>query len=136
MAENTLRDFSVPSAANVATRLNVDVGDVNFELKSSLINMVQASPFCGSRTRTQMLICRIFWSSATPLSYGVLPPMLSSFVCFPFPSWGRQNSGFIKKRASTPGPNAPRHSSQNSSHWAKQIRLQTNYPSDHLSVSR
>ena len=39
MAEKTLRDFSVPSAANVATGPNVDVGDVNFELKSS--------PFCG-----------------------------------------------------------------------------------------
>ena len=47
MAEKTLRDFSVPSAANVATAPNVDVGDVNFELKSSLINMVQASPFYG-----------------------------------------------------------------------------------------
>ena len=47
MAEKTLRDFSVPSAANVAIGPNVDVGDVNFELKSSLINMVQASPFCG-----------------------------------------------------------------------------------------
>ena len=46
MAEKTLRDFSVTSAANVAIG-NVDVGDVNFELKSSLINMVQASPFCG-----------------------------------------------------------------------------------------
>ena len=46
MAEKTLRDFSVPSAANVATGPN-DVGDVNFELKSSLINMVQASSFCG-----------------------------------------------------------------------------------------
>ena len=47
MAEKALRDFSVPSAANVATRPNVDVGDMNFELKSSLINKVQASPFCG-----------------------------------------------------------------------------------------
>ena len=47
MAEKTLCDFSIPSAANVATRPNVDVRDVNFELKSSLINMVQASPFCG-----------------------------------------------------------------------------------------
>ena len=46
MAEKTLRDFSVPLAANVATGSNA-VGDVNFELKSSLINMVQASPFCG-----------------------------------------------------------------------------------------
>ena len=40
MAEKTLRDLSIPSAANVATGPNVDVGDVNFELKSSLINMV------------------------------------------------------------------------------------------------
>jgi hypothetical protein len=40
MAEKTLRDFYVPSATNVATGPNVDVGDVNFELKSSLINMV------------------------------------------------------------------------------------------------
>ena len=47
MAEKTLHDFSVPSATNVATGPNVDVGDVNFELKSSLINMVQASPFYG-----------------------------------------------------------------------------------------
>ena len=47
MAEKTLRDFSVPSAANVATGPNIDVRDVNFELKSSLRNMVQASPFCG-----------------------------------------------------------------------------------------
>ena len=47
MTEKTLRDFSVPSTANVATGPNVDVGDVNFELKSSLINMVLASPFCG-----------------------------------------------------------------------------------------
>ena len=47
MAEKTLRDFSVPSAINVATGPNADVRNVNFELKSSLINMVQASPFCG-----------------------------------------------------------------------------------------
>ena len=47
MAEKTLHDFSIPLAANVATGPNADVGDVNFELKSSLINMVQASPFCG-----------------------------------------------------------------------------------------
>ena len=46
-AEKTLCDFSIPSTANVATGPNVNVRDVKFELKSSLINMVQASPFCG-----------------------------------------------------------------------------------------
>ena len=47
MAEKTLREFSVPTTDNVATSPNINVGDVNFELKSSLINMVQASPFYG-----------------------------------------------------------------------------------------
>ena len=47
MAEKTLREFSVPSTDNVATGPNINVGDMNFELKSSLINMVKASPFCG-----------------------------------------------------------------------------------------
>ena len=60
MAEKTLRDFSDPSATNVATGPNVDVGDVNFELKSSLINMVQASPFYGKRMRTLTPISRTF----------------------------------------------------------------------------
>ena len=48
MAEKTLREFSIPATDNVATGPNINVGDVNFELKSSLINMVQASPFCGT----------------------------------------------------------------------------------------
>ena len=74
-----------------------------------------------------MHICRIFRSFVTPLSYGVSPPMLSSFVCFPFPSWGRRNSGFIKKMTSTPGPNAPRRSSQNSFRYAKQMPYAENF---------
>jgi hypothetical protein len=47
MADKSIRDFSAPSAANVATRPNVINGDANFELKPTLIMMVQASPFCG-----------------------------------------------------------------------------------------
>ena len=65
MAEKTLRDFSVPSAANVATGPNIDVGDANFELKSSLINMVQASPFCSKPnedTNCETLgVCTVEW---------------------------------------------------------------------------
>ena len=40
MAKKTLRELSIPSTANVATGPNDNVGDINFELKSSLINMV------------------------------------------------------------------------------------------------
>ena len=65
MAEKTLRDFFVPSAANVATGLNVDVGDVNFELKSNLFNMVLPH-FVASQIRTLTPISRISWGSARP----------------------------------------------------------------------
>ena len=51
LAEKTLREFSIPSTDNAAIGPNINVGDVNFELKSSLINMVQASPFCGKPKR-------------------------------------------------------------------------------------
>ena len=47
MAEKTLREFSVPSTTNVASGPDINIGDVNFELKSSLIKMVQASPLCS-----------------------------------------------------------------------------------------
>jgi len=102
MAEKTLREFSVPSTDNVATGPNINVGDVNFELKSSLINMVQASPFYGKPNEDANARLQNFLE------------LCDTIVI-------RGNSGFIKKRTSTPGPNAPRRSSQNSSHWAKQM---------------
>ena len=47
MGDKSIRDFSAPSAANVATGPNVINGDANLELKPSLIMTVQASLFCG-----------------------------------------------------------------------------------------
>ena len=47
MAGKTLREFSVPSVANVPTGPAVKPADKSFELRSGLITMVQASPFCG-----------------------------------------------------------------------------------------
>ena len=47
MAQKTIRKFLAPSAAQIPTGLAVDTGDATFELKPALINMVQASPFCG-----------------------------------------------------------------------------------------
>jgi hypothetical protein len=47
MADKSIRDFSTPSATNVATGPNVINGDADFELKPVLITIFQASPFCG-----------------------------------------------------------------------------------------
>jgi hypothetical protein len=47
MANKTLHEFTAPTTANIRTGPTVDVGDNGFELKRALINMVQASQFCG-----------------------------------------------------------------------------------------
>ena len=47
MANRTIRGYSAPSTTNVATGPNVINADTHFELKPTLIMMVQASPFCG-----------------------------------------------------------------------------------------
>jgi hypothetical protein len=47
MAQKTLREFSAPSTENIRIRPTLDTNDHEFELKPSLINMVQANTFNG-----------------------------------------------------------------------------------------
>ena len=47
MANKTLCEFSAPTTANIRTILTTNVEDDGFELNPALINMVQASQFCG-----------------------------------------------------------------------------------------
>ena len=45
MAEKTLREFSAPSTKNIRTRPTLKTNNLEFKIKPSLINMVQATPF-------------------------------------------------------------------------------------------
>ena len=47
MADKKLHEYSIPTVANVPVGPAVNMGDVNFELKTGLIMMVQASLFYG-----------------------------------------------------------------------------------------
>jgi len=47
VAQRMLCEYSIPAVANVPVGPAVDVGNGNFELKTGLITMVQANPFCG-----------------------------------------------------------------------------------------
>ena len=47
IAEKTLHDYSAPSADQVPTGPVVNTGTGNFKIKTGLVTMVQASPFCG-----------------------------------------------------------------------------------------
>ena len=47
MAQMTLRQLSAPSNSHIPTGLVNDHGTDGFETKTGLVNMIQASPFCG-----------------------------------------------------------------------------------------
>ena len=47
MAHKTLQEFSAPSTENIRTVPTLRTTNIEFELKPSLINMVQATPFSG-----------------------------------------------------------------------------------------
>jgi hypothetical protein len=47
MAKKSLCEFSAQTTANIHTGPEVNIGDNGFELNPTLINMVQASQFCG-----------------------------------------------------------------------------------------
>ena len=109
MAEKTLRDFSIPSAANV--------GDVNFELKSSLINMVQPSPFCCKPNKDANAHLQNFLELCKTVTIRGVTADAIRLCLFLSPSWGKRNSGFIRtKKPSVRGTSVPRRSSLNSSH--------------------
>nr|BAD28847.1 hypothetical protein [Oryza sativa Japonica Group] len=63
MADKTLREFAAPSVDNVAIGPQINMGDVDFGLKSSLITMAQASPFSGKPNEDPTLICSSSWRS-------------------------------------------------------------------------
>jgi len=46
MAQKTLCDYSAPSTTQVPVGPEVNIGWENFEIKTGLITMMQASPFC------------------------------------------------------------------------------------------
>jgi hypothetical protein len=47
MADKTLHEFSAPSTENIRTGPTLKINNLEFELKPSLINMVQATSFSG-----------------------------------------------------------------------------------------
>ena len=47
MAQKTICQFSAPSNSHIPIGLTNDQGTDGFEIKNGLVNMIQASPFCG-----------------------------------------------------------------------------------------
>jgi hypothetical protein len=47
MAKKTVCEFTAPSTENIRIGPTLNTNNLEFELKPSLINMVQATPFSG-----------------------------------------------------------------------------------------
>jgi hypothetical protein len=60
MTDKTLIEFSTPSVRNIHTRPTLQTNNLEFELKPSLINMVQATTFSGKAHEDANTHLRIF----------------------------------------------------------------------------
>jgi hypothetical protein len=60
MADKTLREFYVLSTENIRTGPTLNTDNLEFELKPSLINMVQATHSVERHMKMLVLIFRIF----------------------------------------------------------------------------
>ena len=99
MAQKILRDYSAPSANQVPTGPEVNTGGENFEIKTGLITMVQASPFCGNTMVQASPFCgkanedasahlQQFLELCNILFSRVDLKMQSVSICFRSLSWG------------------------------------------------
>ena len=98
MAQKTLRDFSAPSTSNVPVGLDVSTGRVNFEIKTGLVTMVQASPFCGKANEDASAHLQQFLDLCSTYVTREFRKMLSGFECFRFLFWGERSIGSMLTR--------------------------------------
>ena len=94
MADKTLREFSAPSAANIPTGPAGNVGDANFEIKTGLITMVQASPFCGKANEDASAHLQQFLEICNTFKMKDVTPDAVRLRLFPFSLLGRARQWF------------------------------------------
>ena len=98
MAQKTPCDYSAPSANQVPTGPEVNTGGENFEIKTGLITMVQASPFYGKANEDASAHLQQFLELCSTFVSRVYRKMLSGFIYFHSLSWGERSNGFMLTR--------------------------------------
>ena len=89
MVDRTLREFSALTTANIRTGPHIDVGDKAFELKPALINMVQASQFCGKAHKDASAQLQHFLEICSTFTIKDVPADAVLLRLFPFSLVGR-----------------------------------------------
>nr|AAL83338.1 Putative polyprotein [Oryza sativa Japonica Group]AAM08727.1 Putative polyprotein [Oryza sativa Japonica Group] len=98
MASKTLREFAAPFADNVAIGPQVNIGDADFDLKSSHITMAQASPFCGKPNEDANAHLQQFLEICSTYTIKGVSPDVVKLRLFPFSLLGRAKQWFYANR--------------------------------------
>jgi hypothetical protein len=99
MADKTLREFAAPSAENVAIWPQINMGDVDFDLKSSLVTLAQASPFCGKPNEDANAHLQQFLEICSTCTMKGVGPDAVRLRLFPFSLLGRVKQWFYANHA-------------------------------------
>jgi hypothetical protein len=89
MAEKTIREFAAPSAENVLIGPQINLGDTDFDLKSSLITMAQASSFCGKPNENASVHLQQFLEICSTYTVKGVSPDAVRIRLFPFSLLGK-----------------------------------------------
>jgi len=98
MAQKTLREYSVPAITNVPTGPAINVGDQTFELRTRLITMVQASPFCGLANEDANAHLQHFLELCDTIVIKDVTPDAIRLRLFPFSLVGKAKQWFYKDK--------------------------------------
>ena len=129
MAQKTLFQFSAPSNSHIPTGLNNYQGTDDFEIKTRLVNMVQASPFCGKASEDAHAHLHNFLEASS-----IINPKGTRWIKFVFDyshslCLGKQRRGFTPTRKhSTLGMHSPMLFWSSTFRWAKPMPFGIGFP--------
>jgi len=99
MADKSLREFFAPSIENILTGPTLEVnGDLDFEIKPSLINMVQATLFSGKAQEDASAHLQDFLEVASTLVIKDIDQDVILLHLFPFSLVGRARQWFYTNK--------------------------------------
>jgi len=98
MADKSLHEFSAPTTSNIHTGLAMDINR-SFELKLALINMAQASEFCGkAHGDVSALSPTLFGEICSTFTIKDIPRDAIQLHLFPFSLLGKAKQWFYANK--------------------------------------
>jgi hypothetical protein len=97
-ARSCISDFSAPSNANVRSGPEMNIGDGSFELKLTLINMVQQSPFCGKASKDANAHLQHFFEICSTFAIRRVTQDMVRLCLFPFSLLGKVKQWFSSNK--------------------------------------